>query len=256
MDSAPLHIAVEGHGPPLVLLHGWALHSGIFANLREHLSASHCLYSVDLPGHGRSRGTARLEANAFVDALIERVPDQAIWLGWSLGGLLALHAAMRHRPRLAGLVMVASSPRFTRAPDWPYGVDEAVFRAFAEGLEQRFVATIEGFLDLETRGSAITPAAMSALRNDAFQYGAPEADQLLAGLELLQHRDLRDALATLNLPSVWIAGRRDRMVRTQAMQWAAHRGRRARYLELDSGHMPFLSHPEVVAEAVHELTRA
>lgn len=255
MGSPPLHVAVEGHGPPVVLVHGWALHSGVFARVRDDLSTSHRVFSVDLPGHGRSRGSARLEADSFVDALIDRVPDQAVWLGWSLGGLLALHAAVRHRRRLAGLVMVASSPRFTRAPDWPFGVEAEVFRTFAEGLDRRFVATITGFLDLETRGSAMTPAALHALREEVLRYGAPDADQVFAGLELLQRHDLRDGLAALDLPSVWIAGRRDRMVRAQAMQWAAHRSN-ARYLELDSGHMPFLSHPEVVTEAVHELTRA
>ena len=53
-----LHVDVVGSGPPLVLLHGWAMHGGIFAPLVEALRAHRTLHVVDLPGHGHSRGAA------------------------------------------------------------------------------------------------------------------------------------------------------------------------------------------------------
>ena len=47
-----LHIEVVGNGPALVLIHGWALHGGVFAPLVDRLAAHYQLHLVDLPGHG------------------------------------------------------------------------------------------------------------------------------------------------------------------------------------------------------------
>src|SRR5690606_21409299 len=86
--NTDLHIEVRGAGAPLVLLHGWAMHGGVFAPLVERLCDRFQLHLVDLPGHGRSRDSAVvLEPDAVVDAVAQRVPE-APWLGWSLGGML------------------------------------------------------------------------------------------------------------------------------------------------------------------------
>jgi len=91
--SATLHVDVVGKGPPLVLLHGWAMHGGVFAPLVARLRDAYTLHVVDLPGHGRSRDcTVPLALEACVEAIAHSVP-RAPWCGWSLGGLLALHAA-------------------------------------------------------------------------------------------------------------------------------------------------------------------
>ena len=49
-----LHIEIVGDGPPLVLLHGWGLHGGVFAPLVDRLSDRFRMHLVDLPGHGYS----------------------------------------------------------------------------------------------------------------------------------------------------------------------------------------------------------
>ncbi|MEP7184077.1 MAG: pimeloyl-[acyl-carrier protein] methyl ester esterase, partial [Betaproteobacteria bacterium] len=36
-----LHVETVGHGPPLVLLHGWAMHSGVWGPLVPHLAKRH-----------------------------------------------------------------------------------------------------------------------------------------------------------------------------------------------------------------------
>jgi len=53
-----LYVDTSGHGPPLLLLHGWAMHSGVFSALTERLREANTLYLVDFPGHGRSRNRA------------------------------------------------------------------------------------------------------------------------------------------------------------------------------------------------------
>ena len=52
------------------------------------------------------------------------------------------------------------------------------------------------------------------------------------------------------MPSLWIAGRRDRLVPPAAMRWAAAQAPQARYLEFNSGHAPFLEHAAALADAI------
>ena len=55
VQALPLHVEITGSGPPLVLLHGWAMHGGVYAPLVARLHDTHTLHVVDLPGHGLSR---------------------------------------------------------------------------------------------------------------------------------------------------------------------------------------------------------
>ncbi len=250
MSAAPpsLHVEVIGSGPPLVLLHGWAMHGGVFAPLVERLRATRTLHLVDLPGHGRSRDSAvPLELDATVAAILSQVPD-APWCAWSLGGLFALHAAAAHPQRVPALAMVCASPRFVRGADWRYGVSPEIFRDFALGLRTDYRATLDRFVALEAFGSDRARDAVRALRAELFAHGEPPAEGLAQGLELLETTDLRESLPHLRVPSLWIAGRRDRLVDPRAMRDAAALAPEARFVQIEhGGHAPFLTHADEVA---------
>jgi pimeloyl-[acyl-carrier protein] methyl ester esterase len=245
-----MRIATRGEGPPLVLLHGWAMHCGLFGPLLDRLAAHRTLYLVDLPGHGRSRGDAsRLELESCVAAIAAQTPP-APWLGWSLGGLFALHAAATRPAHATALVMLCSTPRFVRADDWPRGMNLEVFRKFEADLRGDIHGTIERFLALETLGCEHAAAALRAMRTEAFAYGDPAPAALADGLQLLENRDLRAVLPSLRVPSLWISARRDRLVDPRAVAAAAAMTPRARTLQLDSGHAPFLTHPDALADSI------
>src|SRR3546814_14041597 len=71
------------------------------------------------------------------------------------------------------------------------------------------------------------------------------------GLELLETADLRDVLPRLAVPSLWIAGRRDRLVDPRAMRAAAATAPDATFALVEhGGHAPFLTHADEVA-ALH-----
>ena len=246
-----LHVETSGHGPPLVLLHGWAMHGGVFAPLVERLRARYTLHAVDLPGHGRSRNSdVPLELDATVAAILSQVPD-APWCGWSLGGLFALHAAATRPARVPALVMLCASPRFVRGEDWRFGVSPEIFDDFAHGLRADYRGTLDRFVALEAFGSDRARDAVRALRAELFAHGEPPAERLAHGLELLQRRDLRQTLPRLRVPSLWIAGRRDRLVDPRAMQAAAALAPGASFVQIEhGGHAPFLTHPDEVAAAL------
>ena len=246
-----MHVETRGHGPDLVLLHGWAMHGGVLAALADALADDFRIHVVDLPGHGSSREETPGGLAITARRIAERIPP-AIWLGWSLGGLVALRAALDVPQRVRGLVLIAASPRFVRGPDWPDGVPPEVFAQFAEGLDRDYRATIERFLALETLGSPHAQSELRELRAQVFARGEPAASVLHEGLATLDATDLRADLARLESPSLWIAGRRDRLVSPRAMRRAAELAPHARYLEINAGHAPFLGHADAVATAIRE----
>lgn len=252
--SGSLHLSVSGDGPPLVLIHGWAMHGGVFHALVDRLRDRRTLYLVDLPGHGLSRDDATpLEFDAVCDAIQAQVPV-APWIGWSLGGMFALHAAVRDPARVPALVALCSSPCFVRGPDWRFGVSPEIFRDFAQGLADDYRATLDRFVALEAFGSDHAKEEMRDLRAELFARGEPAARVLVDGLRILETVDQRPLLSRLRVPSLWIAGRRDRLVDPRAMRDAAALVEQAgqasaTFAQIEhAGHAPFLTHEdEVVA---------
>ena len=246
--SGALHVEVVGSGPPLVLLHGWAMHGGVFAPLVERLRGRHTLHVVDLPGHGHSRDSGvPLQLQACVEAIAAAVPP-APWCGWSLGGLFALHAAATRPQQVPALAMLCASPRFVRGDDWRYGVSADIFRDFAVGLRGDYRATLERFVALEAFGSEHARDEIRTLRDALFARCEPTAAVLADGLALLETTDLRSQLPALQVPSLWLAGRRDRLVDPRAMRDAATLSPQSTVHVVEhAGHAPFLTHAGEVA---------
>lgn len=240
-----MEISVLGHGRPLVLLHGWAMHSGIWGELIERMSAQFELHCVDLPGHGRSMDDpSSLQPDALAEAIRQQIPENAIWMGWSLGGMIALKAAIQSPSSVAALVPVAASPRFTKTEDWPHGVDESVISQFESDLRQDFEGTLKRFLALEVHGCDTERQDLRVLRRTAFEHGAPDPRVLAEGLAILHHLDLRDQVGVIECPTLFIAGRRDRLVPWQGCEAAAQliNGADCKVIP-GAGHAPFIGHP-------------
>lgn len=252
-----LFIDTQGRGDThVVLLHGWAMHGGVFAPLVEALRARCTLHVVDLPGHGRSRdANTSLQPAACAQAIAARVPP-AVWLGWSLGGLYALQAALDFPQQVQGLALVCASPRFVRGADWPRAASAEILQNFERDLATDYDATLERFLALEALGSDSAQADLRQLRIDTFDKHRPDVRALVEGLDVLEHADLRARLPELARPSAWIAGRRDRLIPWQAMQWSAAQCGGTFTCVAGGGHAPFIGHTAEVVAALEPLLAA
>jgi pimeloyl-[acyl-carrier protein] methyl ester esterase len=253
-----LHVERRGEGPDLVLLHGWALHGGMWGPWLDELARHARLHIVDLPGHGHSPWSDGLKGlPELARAVGQHVPREASLLGWSLGGMIALELA-RQAPGLAGaLILVATTPKFVAGDDWEHGMQAAVLGEFARGLAGDHRATVQNFLALQTRGDERSLETLRLLRRNLEAHGPPDTRALEAGLEILSTTDLREALAGIALPTLVIAGDHDRLTPPGAGRALAAALPQARYREIPrSGHAPFLSHgPEVLREILGFLGR-
>jgi pimeloyl-[acyl-carrier protein] methyl ester esterase len=238
-----LHTETSGTGPDLFLVHGWGLNGAIWSDLRAKLEQDYRVTAVDLPGHGRSPGGS-FDLDSASTALREAAPPRAHWIAWSLGGLLALRAAHSAPEHIASLTLVAGSPRFVQAPDWPHAVPAAVLARFLDELQQDYRATLNRFLALQVRGSTAAGDALRVLRRQLFAHGEPDPAALAAGLAILRDADLRPEVDGMTLPLQFIMGERDTLISPAAARACAVR-KPGTHLEMivGAGHAPFLSHP-------------
>ncbi|MGD8312729.1 MAG: pimeloyl-ACP methyl ester esterase BioH, partial [Gammaproteobacteria bacterium] len=208
---------------------------------------------LDLPGHGRSRwdGPARLDD--WTDAALATVPRPAVWLGWSLGGLVASRAALRAPAQVTALVIVACTPCFVRKPGWQSAMLPDLLDTFAADLEQDYSRTLHRFLALQVRGSEHAGGVLRTLRKRLLAHGEPATAALRAGLEILRETDLRTSVAAIRCPVLLLAGERDTLVPVAAARAAAalYPAARLRVIE-GAGHAPFIARPRQVAAIVQE----
>lgn len=117
---------LDGHNPGVVFLHGYRsdMDGGKALALEDWCRAQgRAFLRFDLFGHGQSSGqvedgTIGRWADDAEAAISQLTSGPQILVGSSLGGWIALLAALRLRPRIAGLVGVAAAPDFTEDLMW------------------------------------------------------------------------------------------------------------------------------------------
>ena len=154
-------------------------------------------HAVDLPGHGHSDALRPWTLEAVVESLERRFANAAALsvLGWSLGGAVALAWARRVPSRISRLVLVATTPKFIAAGDWPHAMTEETLVRFADELRVAFKPTLLRFLTLQVQGSDEGRATLAALRHQLFSRGEPDPAMLADALASLRAIDLRDDVA-------------------------------------------------------------
>ncbi|RUM78461.1 MAG: alpha/beta hydrolase [Candidatus Thioglobus sp.] len=225
-----LYSRTIGTGPDLVLLHGWGFNSELFNDLIEQYKGQYRITVVDLPGHGRSNDIDG-GLDKWCDEIIKTLPKNPILLGWSLGGLLAIKIATKIA--ISKLILVASTPNFIQANDWPYGIDDNNFRQFSDTLEINLSKGLKRFVSLQTQDKDQLKTLNQSI--DKFPASAKALNQ---GLEILLTTDLVDELNQLKIPIEVILGNHDTLVPYRISNW--YDKAKIKTQVLNAGHLPFL----------------
>lgn len=270
-----LHVESIGHGPELVLIHGWGLHGGVWQDLAVRLApspigsrrgpratdgavaASYRVLIPDLPGHGRSQRTpGDFSLAQLADDLRHRLTAPAVWVGWSLGALVALRAAHDFPEAVSGLVLIGATPRFAQAPDWQSAMAPDVLARFGQDLEADYHGTLTRFLSLQMGAGEAGRAAARRLRALLSARGEPALAALRTGLQLLAQTDLRADLPAVTAPALVLHGTHDRLAPPAAATFLAQHLPAARLALIPAaGHAPFLSHPDESWAVLKEFLR-
>lgn len=225
----------------LALVHGWGLGSLVWEGLREPLANTFRVHLIDLPGYGRTAADgADFEQTAR--NLLTAVPTPTVVCAWSLGATLAMRAALLDPERVAGLILVGSTPRFTQGIDWPHAQTAELLDRFAAGVSAQAEPTLQRFVSLlnqgDTRAKPITRTLLAALRTAAM----PPVGTLQRGLDWLRGVDLRSDLPAITSRCLLIHGANDALNPLAAAYYLNANIADSR-LEVfaDTGHAPFLA---------------
>ncbi|MFC6438607.1 pimeloyl-ACP methyl ester esterase BioH [Bowmanella sp. JS7-9] len=241
-----LHVTRCGQGQDLVLLHGWGVNSGVWAPIIAPLQARFRLHLIDLPGFGDNVNIlpADYQLDSLAAMLEDAVPDNAWLMGWSMGGLIANQLALRGKVKLARLLLLATSPKFTAQPPW-HGIQPAILEMFAAQLTADVGKTLHRFLAIQAMGSESARQDVKIISAAVQSRPVPTKQTLQKGLDLLETCDLRNAVSALCLPVELIFGRLDTLVPHKAMDdiAACYPGARLKLFP-HASHAPFISHSE------------
>lgn len=243
-----------GDGKPVICLHGWGMHSGIFIPLAQQIQDRCAVSLIDLPGHGHSTSDTDLSDLNAVTALLKSTLDytvngKVILLASSMGGLIAQWFALQYPQLVDKLVLVSGTACFANKADWSYGMDNDVLNQFANQLETDYKATLDRFLALQFMGSDDQKAQLRQARDLIAMKPFPAIDSLRQGLQLLSQTDLRKDVNDIQCPVLLIGGEHDRLVPTTAIRFLAEQIPQARSVIFKGcGHAPFLSHPSQFIE--------
>ncbi|MFQ3663798.1 MAG: 2-succinyl-6-hydroxy-2,4-cyclohexadiene-1-carboxylate synthase [Chloroflexaceae bacterium] len=218
-QRAPLHLPYTrtGHGPPLLLLHGFTGSAEEWAGLIPALAPLRQVIAVDLPGHGRAPAPTDLSCYtmehtvagllALLDHLNHAVCDV---LGYSMGGRVALHLAVAAPTRVGSLILESASP----------GIEDAAERAARAAADDALAARIEqeglewfvdhwASLPLFASQARLPAATRAALRERRLRGSAAGYAASLRGMGAGRQRSLWAELPALRIPALIISGELD-----------------------------------------------
>jgi len=208
-----LHSIEFGHGAPLVLLHGFTGSAATWTRYRRDLDGYRVI-AIDLPGHGASPPPAHASfedvADAVASVLDSRGVTNAAWLGYSMGGRVALQIAARHPERVGQLVVESASPGISDP------AERARRAAADDALADRIVRDgLEAFVDrwaAQPLFATQKRLAADVLAREREARLANTADGIAAGLRALsvgRQPPLWEQLRAAAMPALLLVGAED-----------------------------------------------
>ena len=230
----------------IVLLHGFGGTRHAWDGVVAHLDAQRYRpLALDLPGHGEaSAGHGPITFSACVEHVLERAPDRFTLCGYSLGGRIALQAALAAPERIGRLVLVSTTAGIEDAGERERrrAADEQLAGELETGPYERFIERWRAqslFADEPLRVAEL--AREDQRRNDPLALA-----RVMRGLGAGEMEPLWGRLDELRMPVAVVAGARDE-------KYLAIAGRlealipRARLHVLDGGHALALECPGALA---------
>jgi pimeloyl-ACP methyl ester esterase len=249
-SGVEIHYESNGEGRPIVFIHGWSMSGRVWKYQAEALSSSYRVIVMDLRGHGESSaGPCSYTLEDFASDTAELFEQldlrNAVLTGWSMGAEVALKSFPILKERLAALVLVSGTPRFTASDDYPHGLPAVEARGMSIRLKRNYTKTMgEFFQDMFAEGELSGESYQRIARDIVMGGKLPERGTALATLDRLISSDLRPLLPEIDVPVLLVHGSEDTITLPGASWFMAGYIPNVVLEIMDgTGHAPFLSRP-------------
>jgi pimeloyl-ACP methyl ester carboxylesterase len=256
VDGAAVFLTDHGKGfdparPTILFVHGAGMDHSVWPLQTRHFAyRGWNALALDLPGHGRSGGELRSSIAALADWLWELIkvleaPTVSL-VGHSMGALIGLELAARHRRRIAKLALLGAAPKMPVHPDLLEAAGERGERAALLICDWGFgpAGHLGGH---KAPGSWMMGHAMRLLERAA----GPVLQTDLAACNAYQ--DGPAAAAKVRCPTLVLAGEFDRMAPARQGARLAEAIRGARFVAIPAaGHMLMVEQPDAALDALIE----
>lgn len=236
----------------VVLLSGWGIDARIWQPLAAYWPEDVTVSTPDWPGYGDHApldDPGNLEALA--EAMAGELPEHAVWVGWSLGALLAA-SLLEHLPTPRTLVLLGMNARFTVAASSAItatvGVTANELATFQRAFERDPEKTWRHFLRWQLAGEPDTRSAHRRLEHLLCLDELPaDKTTLASGLNQLARLDISHLMASPAYPTLRVRGSDDPLL-------SMPDGREYAVI-MNAGHCPQLSVPGELAKLLCGLAR-
>lgn len=236
------HEADDLSRPPVILIHG-AGGQHLFWPPQIRRMANQRILAVDLPGHGKSDGIGHQAVDDYAREIIEFIKalklNAAILVGHSMGGAIALKAALRFPKRVIGLCLLGSGARLRVSP--------AILQSAADPFT--YATAIRLLTD-----NSFSSQADARMKDLAAQRLAETRPSVLYGdLLACDAYDITDQLSKVNAPTFILYGTQDKMVPWKNSEFLRENITGARMDHIsNAGHMLMLEQPDQTAKKLSD----
>ncbi|WP_425845456.1 alpha/beta fold hydrolase [Agrococcus sp. TSP3-2-1] len=244
-----LHLTRLGErGSPVMLCHGLFGQGKNWTQIAKALADRHRVTLVDMPNHGRSGWTERLDYLEMADAVASAIDEPVALVGHSMGGKAAMLAALRHPEKVERLCVVDVSPVAYRSTD-----------EFARYIDAMLAIDLSALGSRSEASEALAEAAPDpGVRGFLLQSLQREGDgwRWLPNLEVLRRdlavlRGFPETDAVYDGPVLWIAGADSGYVRDEFAPAMEARFPNVRRVTIKgAGHWVHSEQPKVFTEVL------
>ena len=235
----------KANRPTLLMIHGAGGSAQVWRNQVHLLKSSLNTLAIDLPGHGKTAGSAKSTIEGYARWLMETLeaffPEPPVLMGHSMGGAIVQEAAFRSPVLMKGIILAATGPRLGVAPALLDGllnnfdniIDAIMAYAYAPGVNQRLVT--EGAGLMREAGEAVVHGDFAACN----QF------------------DMRDRIEQITLPAHVLCGEKDQLAPPSLSEKlkTAIKGSRCDIIP-SAGHMVMIETPEAFNKSVLDFVPA
>lgn len=234
--------------PNVVFLHGFTHTAASWDPVVSALAERYRALALDIRGHGSAWAREPVSLAAVLEDLAEAIPDRATLTGYSMGGRIALHAALALPERIERLVLIGASP----------GIADGAERAERREADDRLAdqverMSIEAFATRWAQTPVLAgqpPGVLAAVHADRLRNHPLGLARALRGLGTGVLPSLWERLGEIRVPVVLVVGERDEKFNAIATEMAASLPRAETVIVPGAGHAVHLEAPAAVAAAI------